>query len=136
MTDMEGSTFGVGARFGFVLSQSRSVTIAFEAVAEYLFPPCDVVDCDVIALQGNFLFRRQVASYAEAYGGAGIAFQAFSLEDGDLSYEGNDLGVNLVVGTQAGQPGKIRPFLEVRFTFMDELETQAGVSLGLRIPVG
>ncbi len=136
LIDVRGATFGIGARFGAVLKQSGGFTIAMEGVGEYLFPPCDVVECDAISLQGNFLFRRQVVSYAEAYAGVGIVYQDFSLEDEDLKFDGNDIGFNLLVGSQAGRPGGVRPFLEVRITFMDELENQAGASFGIRVPLG
>jgi len=136
INDVGGATFGIGARVGVVLHSSPEITVAMEGVGEYLFPPCDVVDCDAISIQGNIIARRQVASYAEAYAGLGVVYQDFTLEDGELKHEGDDLGFSILVGTQSGQPGGIRPFLEVRFSFMDELENQAGAALGIRLPVG
>ena len=136
LNDVGGATFGLGARVGVVLYSSPGITVAMEGVGEYLFPPCDVVDCDAISFQGNLLARRQVASYAEAYAGLGFVYQDFTLENDDLKFEGNDVGFSILMGTQSGQPGGIRPFLEVRISFMDELENQAGASLGIRVPLG
>jgi hypothetical protein len=136
INDVRGATWGVGARLGVILRESYDFTVALEGVGEYFFPPCDLVDCSAVGFQGNVLFRRQVVSYAEAYGGFGVVYQDFTLENGDLKEEGDDLGVNLIVGTQAGEPGGVRPFLEVRLTFMDELANQVGASFGLRVPVG
>jgi hypothetical protein len=44
--------------------------------------------------------------------------------------------MSFIVGTQLGEPGGVRPFLEVRFSVMDELENQGGAVFGLRIPIG
>ena len=134
--DVRWATFGLGARLGAVLGRSGGMTYALEGVAEYLFPPCDVVECDAVSFQGNLLVRRRMVSSAEAYAGVGITYQDFSLESDDAAFDGNDIGLNLIVGTQSGQPGAIRPFLEVRATFMDELQNQFGASFGLRVPVG
>jgi len=134
--DVRGATWGIGARLGVVVLESYNFTMALEGVGEYLFPPCDRFDCKAVAFQGNLLFRRQVVSYAEAYGGIGVMYQDFTLEQGEVMEEGDDLGLNLLVGTQAGSPGGVRPFLEVRFTFMDELANQFGASFGLRVPLG
>ena len=134
--DVRGATWGFGARLGVVVRQSRDFIVAFEGVGEYLYPPCDRFECNAKAFQGNVLIRRQVVSSAEAYGGVGVMYQDFSLEQGETKEEGDDLGLNLLVGTQAGSPGGVRPFLEVRFSIMDELANQFGASFGLRVPLG
>jgi hypothetical protein len=134
--DVRGATFGLGARVGAVVSESPDFTLVLEGVGEYLFPPCDRVDCSATAFQGNLLFLRQVASYVEAYGGFGILQQSFTLEKDEVKDEGDDLGLNFILGTHAGPPGGARPFLEVRLSVMDELTNQFGVSFGLRVPLG
>jgi hypothetical protein len=139
--DIAGGTWGVGGRIGGVLYESYDFTMAAEGVATFFFPPCDQVECDVVALQANLLFRRQVSSYSEAYGGIGFIWEDFTLSDvegvgDDQTLSGDDVGMSFIVGTQLGQPGGVRPFLEVRFSIMDVLENQGGAVFGLRVPLG
>jgi hypothetical protein len=134
--DIAGGTWGVGGRIGGVLYESYDFTMAAEGVATFLFPPCDQVECDVVALQANLLFRRQVSSYSEAYGGIGFIWEDFTLVDEEETLNGDDVGMSFIVGTQLGQPGGVRPFLEVRFSIMDVLENQGGAVFGLRVPLG
>ena len=136
LMDVGGATWGFGGRVGAVLRESRDFTMAFEAVGTFLYPPCYAMECDVIALQGNLIFRRQMASYSEAYAGFGVIWEDVKLENDQQSFQGDDLGFSVIVGTQAGPPGGVRPFLEVRFSFMDELDDQAGAVFGLRVPIG
>jgi hypothetical protein len=136
LMDIAGATWGVGGRVGAVLRESRDFTLAFEAVGTFLFPPCDDLECDVVTFQGNLIFRRQVSSYSEAYGGFGVIWEDVTLENDQQTFHGNDLGFSFIVGTQAGPPGGIRPFLEVRYSIMDELENQGGAVFGLRVPIG
>jgi len=135
VNDLEGATWGVGARAGAVLHRGVDFSIALEGVGEYLWPPCESFECDALAFQGNFLARRRVVSTAEAYLGLGLMYQNYTLEKDETQTDGDDFGLNIIVGTQAGQASGVRPFLEVRFTIMDELENQFGAAFGLRVPV-
>lgn len=126
---------GVGGRVAVLMRQSPDLTLALEGVAEYLWPSCDVADCGAVAFHANLLARRRVASYAEAYGGVGFLYQDFTVDAEGAKYKGDDFGMTLLVGTQAGSPGGIRPFLEVTFSIMNDVANQFGASLGLRIPV-
>jgi len=134
--DVGGATWGLGARAGAVLHRGTDFSIALEGVGEYLWAPCETYECDLVAFQGNFLVRRRVVSTTEAYLGLGVMFQDYTLEADESKIDGDDFGLNIIIGTQAGGPSSVRPFLEVRFSLMDELENQFGASLGLRVPLG
>lgn len=119
-----------------ILRQTPGLTLALEGVGEYLWPSCDVVDCAAVLFQANLLGRRRVASYAEGYAGIGFAYEKYTLQDSVNKIKGDAVGFTILAGTQSGQPGEIRPFLEVRASFMDELDNHLGVALGFRMPVG
>ncbi len=73
------------------------------------------------------------------YAGLGVVYESFTIEDPDSEFEklkGDDVGFSILAGTQSGEPGGVRPFLEVRYTFMRDLQNQAGAALGIRLPVG
>jgi len=127
---------GLGARAGVVLRNQRDFVLVLEGVGEYLWPSCDIADCGATHFQGNFIGRIRLASFGEAYGGMGLAYQKFTVDDGEQTYKGDDWGLNLLVGSQAGSPGGTRPFIEVRYSFMRDVSNQFGLSLGVRLPVG
>lgn len=136
LSEVNRTAWGLGGRLGTVIHQSPELTLAVEGVGEYLWPSCDLVDCNAVVLQANLLARRGVANYAEVYAGLGVVYENFTIEDDQNRHKGDDLGFGVLAGTQSGQPGSVRPFLEVRYTWMGDLENQAGVSLGIRVPVG
>ena len=136
VNDLGGAAWGLGGRLGVSLYESRDLTVALEGVGEYLWPPCEVVDCGAVLLHANILARRGVSSYAEVYAGLGVVYENLTIEDGTETYDGDDVGFSILAGTQSGQPGGVRPFLEVRYTWMGDLENQAGVAIGIRLPVG
>jgi hypothetical protein len=127
---------GLGARAGVVLRNQRDFVLVLEGVGEYLWPSCDIADCGATHFQGNFIGRMRLPSFGEAYGGMGLAYQKFTVDDGEQTYKGDDWGLNLLVGSQAGSPGGTRPFIEVRYSFMRDVSNQFGLSLGVRLPVG
>ena len=130
------TAWGLGARLGAVVHQSSDLTLALEGVGEYFWPSCDQVDCGVVAFAGNLLARQRVASYAEVYGGVGVIYEHYTIENDLARRNGDDIGFSILVGTQSGTPGGTRPFLEVRYSWMGELENQAAVALGFRVPIG
>jgi hypothetical protein len=127
---------GLGARAGVVLRNQRDFVLVLEGVGEYLWPSCDIADCGATQFQGNLIGRMRLPSFGEAYGGMGLAYQKFTVDDGEQTYKGDDWGLNLLVGSQAGSPGGTRPFIEVRYSFMRDVSNQFGLSLGVRLPVG
>ncbi len=135
INDVGGATWGIGGRVGVVLKQTYDLTIALEGVGDYYFPPCDVLECDAYGFQANLMARRGLTSYAEGYLGIGVIWEDFSLESDQDRFEGDDIGFNFLVGTQGGQPGSVRPFVDVRISFFDDLQNQIGVSFGLRVPI-
>jgi len=136
-TEIRGrTTWGLGGRLAYVFRDQPGLSLALEGVGEYLWPSCDVSDCNAMLFQANLLGRRRVASYAETYGGVGFAYQDFKVDDGTYTYEGDDWGITLILGTQGGAPGGTRPFLELRYSFMNDVSNQWGASLGVRFPLG
>jgi len=136
VSELSRTAFGLGGRVAVVLRQSPDLSLALEGVGEYLWPSCDVVDCGAVLFHANLLGRRRVASYAEAYAGIGVVYEKYTIEDQVNRLKGDDVGFTILAGTQSGQPGGLRPFLEVRASFMHDLDTQFGAAFGLRVPVG
>jgi len=139
VNELNGAAFGLGGRLGVVLHQTNDLTVALEGVGEYLWPSCDVADCGAVLLHANLVARRGVATFAEVYAGLGFVYESFTIEDPDSQlekFEGDDVGFSILAGTQSGDPGGVRPFLEVRYTFMRDLQNQAGAALGIRLPIG
>lgn len=136
MAEISRTAFGLGGRVAVILRQSPGLTVGLEGVGEYLWPSCDVVDCAAVLFQANLLGRRRVASYAEAYAGVGFAYEKYTLQDNVNKVKGDAVGFTILAGTQSGQPGGIRPFLEVRASFMNELDNHLGAAFGFRVPIG
>ena len=136
VAEINRTAWGIGGRLGTIVYQSADLTLALEGVGEYLWPSCDLVDCGVTALAANLLGRQRVASYAEVYAGVGVIYENYTVENDQARKTGDDTGFSILAGTQSGQPGGIRPFLEVRYSWMGSLENQAEASLGLRVPLG
>jgi len=130
------TTWGLGGRLAYLFRDQPGLSLALEGVGEYLWPSCDVSDCNAMLFQANLLGRRRVASYAETYGGVGFAYQDFKVDSGTNTFDGDDWGVTLILGTQGGAPGGTRPFLELRYSFMADVSNQWGASLGVRFPLG
>jgi len=136
VSEISRTAFGLGGRVAVLVRRAPEWTLALEGVGEYLWPSCDVVDCGAVLLHANLLARRRVASYAEAYAGIGFVYEKYTIQDNINKLKGDDVGFSVLAGTQSGQPGGLRPFLEVRATFMSDLDTQFGVAFGLRVPIG
>ena len=136
LAEINRTAWGVGGRLGTIVHQSSDLTLAVEGVVGYFWPSCDLVDCGVTALAANLLGRQRVANYAEVYAGVGVIYENFTVENDQARKTGDDTGFSVLAGTQSGQPGGIRPFLEVRYAWMGNLENQAEASLGLRVPIG
>ena len=126
---------GLGGQVGVLLRDQPGLTLVLEAVGERLWPSCDIADCGASVLQANLLARRRVASYAEVYGGLGFVYEDFTAEQDERKLEGDDIGLSVLAGTQAGTPGGIRPFLEVRLSFMNDVANRLGGAVGLRVPL-
>jgi len=137
ITDIRTRTAGgLGGRLTVLIHETPDWTLALDGVGEYVWPSCDAADCTAALFHANLLAQHGVASYAEAYLGLGFTYQTFTRDDGGSAYTRDDVGMNVLVGTQAGAPGGVRPFVEVRFSIMNEGANETGGSLGLRIPLG
>lgn len=126
---------GLGGRLTVVIHQTPNWTLALDGIGEYVWPSCDVSDCNAALFHVNLVARHELNRYAEAYGGLGFTYQTFTVDNGDSSYTQDDVGMNVLVGTLAGAPGGVRPFVEVRFSIMNEGANETAGSLGLRIPL-
>ena len=136
ISDIRGGTWGFGGRFAAEVHESYALAWDVELVQEYFMPNCPSFDCNAHSSQLNLLARRTISSMASAYVGAGVAYQRFALEQGTERVEGDDWGVNLILGAQAAATRAVEPFVEVRFTFKDELRNEVATSFGLRVPIG
>ena len=136
LSDIRGGTWGFGGRFAAEVHESYALAWDVELVQEYFMPNCPSFDCNAHSSQLNLLARRTISSMASAYAGAGVAYQRFALEQGAERVEGDDWGINLILGARAAVASAVQPYLEVRFTFKDELRNETATSFGLRFPIG
>jgi len=137
ISDIRGGTFGVAGRVAVVALTADEWRFALEGVAQVFFPPCDNVDCDLVGVELNLLGERQLGGRFSAYLGAGVIYEDAKLQGDDLQvFDGDDWGLNLLVGNRLQANERIQPFLEVRLSLMQEQSNQFGFAAGIRVPLG
>jgi len=136
LSDIRGGTWGFGGRVAAEIRESYAVAWDLEGVYDYFMPDCPTFDCNAHSFQLNVLARRGIASMASAYLGAGATYQRYALNDQSIRVEGDDWGFNLILGARAAVASAVQPYVEVRFTFKDELRNETATSFGLRVPIG
>lgn len=136
INDIGRTATGVGGRVGAVVRNGLDLQLVLEGSVDTYFPDCTLADCSVVGAQVHLLVQRRFGSIYQGYLGFGAVFQDFTLEDDGQTLVGDDYGITLLVGNRFRPGGAVEPFVEVRFSIMDELQNQAGFAAGLRIPIG
>ena len=136
VNNLRGGTFGLGARLGFPVRRSFRFTVRLEAGVDYYFPDCSV-DCDVAGSQLDLIFQNRLGGRALVYYGAGGSFQRITLED-DLGtlIDGDFWGFNLLFGGRYNEGETVQPFIEIRWTGLEEIDNQLALTLGATVAVG
>ena len=136
IADIRGGTFGLGARFGVPVRRSLEFTVRLEAGVDYYFPDCGV-DCDVVGSQLDLIFQNRLGGRALVYYGLGGSFQKLTLKD-DLGtlIDGGFWGFNLVLGGRYNEGEAVQPFLEIRWTGLEEIDNQFALTLGATLGAG
>ena len=69
--------------------------------------------------------------------GGGWIYEKVTLEQANNQiFDGNDWGINLLVGNRLSSSSRAQPFIEVRVSLMQELTNQLAFSGGVRVPLG
>jgi len=136
VTDVRGGTGGLAARVGVVTMRSPGTVALLEGVVDWFFPDCPGIECNAAGAQLNLLVERASRGPYQLYGGAGAIYQSLTLlqEDTDLEpFDGHVWGFNIIIGSRFTPGKKVQPFAQFRFSFLDGINNQGAVELGVRI---
>jgi len=137
ISDIRGGTFGVAARLAVAAYSGAEWEFTVEGVGDLFFPPCDAVECDMYGLEFNLLAERRYARRYAVYFGVGAIYENATLEqDGSQVFEGDDWGLNLLLGNRLPTATEVEPFFEIRLSLMQELTNQVAFAAGIRVPLG
>ena len=137
VSSIRGGTFGLNGRLVVPVRESRRMGVRLEAAVDYYWPSCPSINCDAIATQLNVMFQNRIGGRADTYFGAGGTYQRITLEEDDLTtLEGDAWGANFVVGSRYASETALHPFLELRWTLLDEIDNQLAVSFGATVTLG
>ena len=137
VSSIRGGTFGINGRLVVPVRESRRMGVRLEAAVDYFWPSCPSINCDVIATQLNVMFQNRIGGRADTYFGAGATYQRITLEEDDSTIiEDDTWGANFVVGSRYASQTPIHPFLELRWTVLDDVRNQLAVSLGATVTLG
>lgn len=133
-------SWGLGARLGGVFHESAGLSWEFDGVGEYYFPDCSGVggSCDAWNVGLNVLARRRFTWNFAGYAGFGGLWQHRSGRlEGTETVARDAWGLSLLAGAKMPfVAGRVRPFAEFRFSFMERVEDQVVLTGGFLIPLG
>lgn len=134
VSNVRGGTFGLGGRIGVPVRESTNMGVRLEATVDYYWPSCSQADCDAIVTHLDVVFQNRVGGRADTYFGVGGTHQNVTLQQDDRTVaEGDFWGVNIVVGARYASQTAFRPFLEVRWTGLDNLNNQWAMAFGTTV---
>jgi hypothetical protein len=138
VNNVRGGTFGLGGRLGVPVRQSFNMGVRLEAAVDYYWPSCSSqVDCDAIDTRLDVVFENRIGGGADTYFGVGVTYQNLTLQQDDQTVaEGDFWGGNFVVGSRYVTQTDVRPFLEVRWTVLDDIDNQWAVTFGATVALG
>ncbi len=132
-----GGTFGLGGRLGVTVRESLDMGVRLEAAVDYYWPSCSLVNCGAIGTQLDVVFENRIGARADTYLGAGVTYQSYTREQGEQTVpEGNAWGANFVLGARYETQTALRPFVEVRWTLLDDVDNQWAVLFGATVALG
>jgi len=133
-----GQTVGVGGRLGVGVGSVRSARIVVEGVGDFFFPPCDEVSCNLYGGQLNLLAFLGESASAQVYGGLGLVYERYRLENDvdDSVFKGDGFGGSLIVGLSWDVSPVFEPMLEIRLSALRDLGRQASGEVGFRLTPG
>jgi len=95
------------------------------------------VECDALGGEVNLLMQRRFGGRYQAYVGAGWMYEKVTLvQDNNEVFDGDDWGINLLLGNRLSSSSRVQPFIEIRISLMRELADQLAFSGGVRVPLG
>ena len=153
VNNVRGGTFGFGGRLGVPVRQSFNMGVRLEAAVDYYWPSCFQVqvDCHAISTRLDVVFENRIGGRADTYFGVGGTYQKLRLPQDDQTArggrggffttgvavtEGDFWGADFVVGSRYVTQTDVRPFLEVRWTVLDDIDNQWAVSFGATVALG
>ena len=136
VNNIRGGTFGLGGRLGVNVRESMRFGVRLEGAVDYFWPSCPFVDCDAIGTRLDLIFQNRLSGRTQGYFGFGGAFQSYTLENNNETVdEGDGWGFNMVAGSRYQGQGT-RPFVEVSWTLMDEIDNQWAFTVGTTLVLG
>jgi len=137
VSNVQGGTFGLGGRLGFPIRTSTRFGIRLEGQVGYYWPSCSVVDCSAVGTQVDVILQNRFAGQAAGYLGFGGTYQSYTLQRGNETVEDvGSWGVDFVAGSRYAGQTTLRPFVEMRWTIMDEISNQWAFLLGATVDLG
>lgn len=134
---VRGGTFGLGGRLGVPIRESERVAVRLDAAVDFYWPPCSQTDCDVVATHLDVVFQSRFGGWTNTYLGVGGTYQNVTLQRVDQTVsEGDFWGVNVVVGARWASQTALHPFLEVRWTGLNDLNNQWTAAFGATVALG
>lgn len=136
VVNISGGAFGLGGRIGVPVRQSPQFTVRLEAGIDYYFPDC-AVDCDLVGGQLDVVFQDRLGWRALVYYGLGASFQHATLQnDSGVIAEGDYWGFNVLAGGRYNPEASVQPFIEIRWTGLEEIKNQFALTLGATLIAG
>jgi len=137
VSDVQGGMFGLGGRLGVPVRTSARFGIRLEGEVDYFWPSCSVVDCSATGTQVDVIFQNRFAGQAAGYFGFGATYQSYTFQrDNETVDDGDSWGANFVAGSRYAGQATLRPFVELRWTIMDEIRNQWAFLLGATVDLG
>ena len=133
-----GETVGLGGRMGVEVWQQGSARVVVEAVGDAFFPPCGQIDCSLYGVQLNVLGLLANSESSRVYGGLGLVYQNYLLEDdaAGTAVEGSGVGASLIIGIAWIARPIFEPFFEIRLSAVRTMSRQASGQIGFRLTPG
>lgn len=130
-------TWGLGARVGVNVAPVGGALFQIQGTADLYFPDCGPgQSCDLADFQVNGIFFLTRTQPFEPYVGAGISIQPAKGSGLVLDAEKTEVGPAAFIGSTLGYWGRAEPFVEAKFLFKDQLDTQFLVQFGLVYELG
>jgi len=132
---VRGTSFGVGGRLGVPVKESFDMGIRIEGAFDYYWPSCSL-DCNLAMGHLNVVFQNRFGDDALAYFGAGATYEDYALVQNGTLLEDTGWGMNLVVGSRTQTLATFRPFVEIRWILINDIQNQFAFTLGGALVLG
>jgi hypothetical protein len=119
-------------------SPGRGTQFGIEAAYGIFFPSCTGIICDSTGGHAALLAGQDVGfgGGAQTYLGLGARYQDVTLNDGAESLDGEYWGFMVLFGSRMNTDSPVSPFLELSWSFMNDIVDIWDFTLGVRVAIG